>query len=113
MFGLKSKFVVLALVSGTLGASAQVVYAANPPANPYGTAAIAAAGRTIEITAMTKWVNVNNGETVTFIQGGNTFTWHFDTFPAVTNFPLDRITPSSFGNVKARVYVDADPASAG
>jgi hypothetical protein len=58
------------------------------PTSPYGTATTAAAGRTVEITPMTKWVNVANGETVTFIQGDNTFTWHFDALPAVMNFGL-------------------------
>jgi hypothetical protein len=112
MFGLKSKL-VLALVSGTLGAFVQVVHAADMPTSPYGTATTAAAGRTVEITPMTKWVNVANGETVTFIQGGNTFTWHFDALPAVTNFGLDRIAPSTFGNVQARVYVAPDPTFLG
>lgn len=51
-------------------------------------------GRTITLSADTKWVNVDRGESVKFIvaQSGQSFVWHFDT--ARTTLDLGKVAPS-------------------
>ena len=76
----------------------------------YGAAAPArATAKTITITPETKWVNVNDGDTVTFVKNDKAFTWHFATLRRAEDLQLSKIAPADFmlGNVV--VYVDTNP----
>lgn len=63
------------------------------------------ADRVIELTPQTRFVNVTNGETVTFEQGGQRFTWHVDTFNNVAEFALAKISPNTMNINGVEVYV--------
>jgi hypothetical protein len=68
-----------------------------------------AADKEIMLTPETKWVNVTDGETVRFVMGGKSFTWHFYTFPGGANFELSMIAPPGFVSQKIVVYVASSP----
>lgn len=59
----------------------------------------------ITITAATRWVNVNNGDTVQFDVGGKAFTWHFRTFKGAKIFKLSLIAPAGMAVGDVRVFV--------
>lgn len=112
-----SKFATIALVSSAmLAAFASVdVQAKGAPATTatYGSTAPAdSAERQIVLTPSTKYVNVTNGETVTFVENGKTFTWDFSTYDHV-NLKLSAIAPKGLGYPDVRVYVDRDPSTEG
>lgn len=68
-----------------------------------------AADRTIIIDPDTRWVNVDNGETVKFVVGDKSFAWRFDTLNQ-TVVDLSRIAPAGMlldRSIKA--YVEPDP----
>ena len=73
------------------------------------TAKLNLADREITIKPGTKWVNVNNGETVAFSVSGKTFTWHFDTLPAEDQFRLQTIAPEGVDVGAVTVYVASNP----
>jgi hypothetical protein len=68
----------------------------------------ATAARVISIDSSTKYVNVEDGETVQFEVQGQCFTWHFSTFPN-TAFDLRRIAPSGISVGAVEVYVASNP----
>jgi hypothetical protein len=83
--------------------------APGAPAN-YGSAANTGfADREITIEPGTKWVNVNNGETVAFNIKGKTFTWHFETLHAEDQFELEKIAPEGVEVGNVTVYVASNP----
>jgi hypothetical protein len=67
------------------------------------------AARHIVINADTKWVNVNNGDTVTFDVNGQSFTWHFDTLHSEEAFDLSKIAPEGLNAGMVTVYVASNP----
>jgi len=76
----------------------------------YGSAvADSAATEAIEVTQGTKYVNVNNGDTVHFVSNGKSFTWHFETFPSTTSIDLSAIAPKDLHVSGVRVYIGANP----
>jgi hypothetical protein len=78
--------------------------------NDYGSLAPASAAvKTLTIKPQTKWVNVDNGETVTFVSGGQSFTWSFRTLRETEDFQLSAIAPAGFNAGKVEVYVASDP----
>lgn len=82
---------------------------AHTPAT-YGAAVPAASGdRIITLTPTTKWVNVTDGETVTFVKDGLRFTWQFNTLSGVASVPLSTIAPPSLMVGTVAVYVDSNP----
>lgn len=112
MSNFKSTVITLALVGLTSTALMSAAQAAGPTgtAADYGMQAPAtAAARTIVINGDTKWINVENGETVQFSIGGQSFTWNFSTFPGETSFDLTRIVPAGVKIGNVRVYVAANP----
>lgn len=112
MSNFKSTVITLALAGLTATASMSVAQAAGPSgtAADYGMQAPAsAAARTIVINSDTKWVNVDNGETVQFSIGGQSFTWNFSTFPGETSFDLSRIVPAGVKIGNVRVYIATNP----
>jgi hypothetical protein len=52
------------------------------------------AQRTIVITPATRYVNVTEGDVVTFVSNGNTWAWNFDSPPSVGSFQLNRVAPT-------------------
>ncbi|TFW29471.1 CzcE family metal-binding protein [Duganella callida] len=96
--------------------SALALTGAAHAAPPSGTAAdygvavpAAAAQRAITINADTKWVNVTDGETVRFDVNGQSFTWHFSTYPQISSFDLARIAPAGVTAGSVRVYIATNP----
>lgn len=69
----------------------------------------AAAERTITIAPSTRWVNVVNGETVTFVVDGKSFSWHVYTYNNVNEFKLDSIAPPHVAVAGVRVLVAPNP----
>jgi hypothetical protein len=79
-------------------------------ANRYGEAVPAiGAVRTIALTADSKSVNVNNGDTVKFTENGQSFEWHFDTLKDRDNFDIAAIAPETMHLEGVHVYVEANP----
>jgi hypothetical protein len=70
-----------------------------------GEATARAADYRISLTAATRWVNVNNGDTVQFEAGGKEFTWHFRTFKGAKIFNLALIAPTGMAVGAVRVFV--------
>jgi len=76
----------------------------------FGTAVAADQGaRVINVDANTKYVNVENGETVQFNVQGHSFTWHFETFHDEAAFKLAKIAPQDVMPGGVEVYVAANP----
>lgn len=105
MFNALRITIIAAAIAASSGA-----YASVNQHPPLGMAASAAgADRQITINATTKWVNVNNGDTVTFNVNGKTFTWHFDTLHAEEAFDLSQIAPEGVDVGMVTVYVGSNP----
>lgn len=75
--------------------------------------ASAQAARSIDVTPATKYVNVTNGETVSFNINGQTFSWYVSTYPGVHQFRLKDIAPGALGIGDIRVFVSANPLYVG
>lgn len=65
--------------------------------------------RVVTINADTKWVNVDNGDTVTFNVNGKTFTWQASTLHTEEAFDLAKIAPAGIDAGKVTVYVASNP----
>lgn len=65
----------------------------------------AASVRTIVVKPDTKWVNVTNGEIVTFDVAGQRFTYHFQAWPNINSLPMSAIAPQELNVAGIRVYV--------
>lgn len=90
--------------------AAAAAHASAAPQPQFGMATTAAnADRHISIGADTKWVNVNNGDTVTFDINGKSFTWHFDTLHSEEAFDLSKIAPEGISTGMVTVYVASNP----
>jgi hypothetical protein len=63
------------------------------------------AERCVVIKAGAESVNVTNGETVQFVLGADSFSWHFDTFPNLNVFDLAQIAPAGVQVGHIKVYV--------
>lgn len=74
-----------------------------------GQPAMASGQRTVTITAATRWVNVTSGETVRFIAGSRSFTWHFQTGVTVSKFDLNLVAPAGMLPHALTVYVAPNP----
>lgn len=86
------------------------VHAAGTKAAPYGAKApVTSAERHLVITEKTKYVHVNNGETVEFRINGESFTWHFQTLRDEARFDLAKIAPAGTVKHKVTVYVASNP----
>lgn len=76
----------------------------------YGTTAPEqSASRKIVIEPGTKWVNVTNGEAVTFIVGDSSFTYQFQTYANTSRVEMNAIAPAGLDVSGIKVYV-AQPA---
>jgi Cu/Ag efflux protein CusF len=92
-------------------AAGAAAHAAGPAgtAADFGSPAARAAGRVIDVTPQTRYINVTQGEVVTLRMGEQTLNWQVGTYPNVNSFPLSRIAPEAAAG-KVTVYVAADPA---
>ena len=112
---MKTKLLVPTIAVLTLSAAALSAGAATmrtdllgepvQPASAVRTIVTAAAGRTIDITGGTKWVNVKHGEVIRFVSNGREFTWYFDGVAQPRPFDLAEIAPAGFVNHSVTVYV--------
>jgi hypothetical protein len=71
-------------------------------------APISAATRTVEVTANTRYVRVNQGDVVRLQVNGKTVGWQFDTL-GTRSFDLSAIVPEAIDQGHTRVYVDQNP----
>jgi len=103
----------LACSSVFVAATAQAAHMGAAPTGTiadYGSAAaVQGADTQVTVTPETKWVNVNNGETVQFLVSGKTFAWHFDTFQNSPILNLSAIAPPNVNVGKVKVFVAPDP----
>jgi hypothetical protein len=67
------------------------------------------AQRHIMLTADTRYVNVDDGDTVEFQTAKGNFTWHFDTLVGESAFDLNKIAPAGTLPRDVTVYVGANP----
>jgi len=100
-----------AIIAAAIATTASGAYAATATGTKdFGMAtAAAAADHHVVINADTKWVNIDNGDTVEFKAGDKSFTWHFDTLHDETAFQLSKIAPEGVDVGKVTVYVAANP----
>ncbi|HEY9101522.1 CzcE family metal-binding protein [Chitinimonas sp.] len=107
----------LSLIAAGIAATLSLgAFAAPTPHTPaYYGRSVASQGidQKVEVQPQTRWVNVTNGDTVTFSNGGQTFSWHFDTLHHDDNFDLAEIAPQGFQAGKVRVYVAPNAAELG
>lgn len=89
-----------------------IAYAANH-APKFGSAApSSSAQRTIKLDQNSKYINVTQGETITFVFEGNSFTWNFDTFGTPV-FNLKEIAPKNINTQNIVIYTREDPTFTG
>ena len=67
------------------------------------------AQRHIMLTADTRYVNVDDGDTIEFQTAKGNFTWHFDTLVGESAFDLNKIAPAGTLSRNVTVYVGANP----
>jgi hypothetical protein len=89
-------------------AAAAAAQAAEPP-SAYGTPAPAAGARTLVLEDGTRYVNVNDGETVRFVHGDKSFSWAFDTPKRGAVVALDALAPRAIDVHGVTVYVAPNP----
>jgi len=109
------KLVIASLFAVTLSAASLSASAATmradllgepvQPASAVRTIVTAVAGRTIDITGGTKWVNVKHGEVIRFVSNGREFTWYFDGVSQPRPFDMAEIAPAGFVEHGVKVYV--------
>jgi hypothetical protein len=68
-----------------------------------------AASKTIEITPNTQYVNVAQGDTITFVVNGKSFAWDFDGRPEGYTFNLQQVAPSGMLDHQVEAYVSPNP----
>src|SRR2546425_13091165 len=100
------KLVIASLFAVTLSAASLSAGAATmrtdllgepvQPASAVRTIVTAVAGRTIDITGGTKWVNVKHGGGIRFVSNGREFTWDFDGVSLPWPFDLAEDGPARF-----------------
>jgi hypothetical protein len=99
------KFMLTILLAAAAGAAV----AAGPgnSAADYGVAAAnGPASKRIAVGPDTRSVNVTDGEVVEFVVDGQSYLWHFQTYPNVNVLALDQIIPAAKG---VKVYVARNP----
>ncbi|NGZ83140.1 CzcE family metal-binding protein [Duganella aceris] len=101
-----------ALIALAVAASGFALNADAAALNPkiYGASAPAsAAQQVVEVKPGMKYVNVVNGQTVTFNVEGQAFTWNFQMYQQEGALPLAAILPKELHADGVTVYVAADP----
>jgi len=107
---LKSLFVAGLALSSLLVASYADAAGPTGTKSDYGSAVSAeAADYALKVDSSTKWVNVNNGDTVRFTVNGKDFTWHFDTYKNHSIVKLADIAPADADAGPVKVFVAMNP----
>jgi phosphate-selective porin len=97
-------FVAAVLLAGAASATTFTGTSAD-----YGMATTSGAERTVVVQPGTKYINVDDGETVEFVVNGQKFDWHFQTFKGESSFKLSEIAPQGVMVGDVQVYVASDP----
>ena len=100
--------VTLSAASLSAGAATMRADFLGEPAQPAAaerTIVTAVAGRTIDISGGTKWVNVKHGEVIRFVSNSREFTWYFDGVSQPRPFDMAEIAPAGFIDHGVKVYV--------
>jgi hypothetical protein len=105
----KSNIAAIALLTTLFAGSASALGLSHTSADFGAPAATQAATHTITIQADTKYVRVENGDTVQFDVNGKTFTFAFNTLTGETSFELSRIAPQGVDVPQVRVFVLPNP----
>jgi hypothetical protein len=103
------RIALIASIAFALNAPAHALGLSGTPTDYGSIAAAQSANREITLDANSKFINVDNGETVTIHNGGKSFTWTFQTFPGTSSFDLKAIAPQDFDTAGVRVYVASNP----
>ena len=99
---MKKLSIVLAAAGMVAGMSASAAVRADLLGEP---SVPGQAGRIIVIKPDTKYVNVTEGDVVTFVDNGKAFTWNFDSPPDVSSFVLNRVAPDGVLDHTVTAYV--------
>ena len=102
---MKKLSIVLAVAAMAASAAAGAAVRADLLGDP---STSGQARRTIVITPTTKYVNVTEGDVVTFVANDQTFTWNFDS-EAVSSFPLNRVAPAGMLDHPVTAYIAPNP----
>jgi hypothetical protein len=73
----------------------------------------AAGERSIDVSTDRHYINVVNGETVTFVVGGKRFTYAFNAWNTIGAIDLSSIAPKDLRVPQVRIYIAPNPASQG
>lgn len=106
----KTTMALLVTMSAIFGhATADAAQSKDSTANYGAPVATAAADEFIHVDVTKKSITVDNGETIRFVVGDKSFTWHFDTLADEPDFDLSAIAPHDIDVGKVHVYVKANP----
>src|SRR5258707_3747658 len=101
----EERFPAEGLSAGAATMRADLLGEPAQPASAERTIVTAVAGRTIDISGGTKWVNVKHGEVIRFVSNGREFTWYFDGVSQPRPFDMAAIAPAGFLDHVVKVYV--------
>src|SRR4051812_12161726 len=102
------KIHALILVLASAVATAAHAASLDDPATYGESSPSTTVARIINLTPETRFINVSNGETITFNKGTESFTWHVDTYSNISKFSLAKIAPKDFQLGDIDVYVAPD-----
>src|SRR5258706_3053859 len=106
--------VTLSAASLSAGAATMRADFLGEPAQPAAaerTMVTAVAGRTIDVSGGTKWVNVKHGEVIRFVSNGREFTWYFDGVSQPRPFDMAAIGPAGVPHPRVEGFVRAGGAA--
>jgi hypothetical protein len=107
---LKPSFAAGLVLSSLLLASGADAAGPTGTKSDYGSAVPAeSADYAVKVDASTKWINVNNGDTVRFSVNGKEFTWHFETYKNHSIVKLADIAPADTDAGPVKVFVAMNP----
>lgn len=107
-----TKFLRPLMLGALIAATGTTAYAASHTDRFGNAVPVSGKQRTIELQPGTRYLNIEQGQTLKFIVQGKAFAWNFDTFGTPV-FNLAEIAPKDVdvGNVK--VYISPDRTYAG
>lgn len=98
---------------GALFAVASTASFAASDADRFGNAVtVSNAQRPVELTPNTRYLNIEQRETVKFVAQGKVFAWNFDTFGTPV-FDLAKIAPKDINVGNVKVYMSPDSTYGG
>lgn len=100
---------MLAALLTSASASTLAANQAAPLGNPVP---VSGSQQTIELQPGTRYLNIEQGQTLKFVAKGKAFAWNFDTF-GLPVFNLSDIAPKDVDVGNVRVYISPDRTYAG